>query len=681
MRAARKNLLGVLALALLVTSAYAPIRSAGFVWDDDSYLTANPTLTQPDGLRRIWLEPRATPQYYPLVFTSFWIEHRLWQFQPAGYHLVNVAIHLGNALLLWLLLARIGFPLAWSAAAVFALHPLQVESVAWITERKNILSGFFYLLAAISYLPVLDQGTAGGPTGDPSRKSLARAWLLALFCFVCALLSKSVTATLPAALLLLAWWRRGRVNRRDVGLLAPFFAVGAASGLFTAWLEKFHVGAHGPFWSLSFDERVVIAGKNIWFYLAKTLWPHPLLFTYPRWQPHGYPIWHLAAPAAALALALLLWRYRSRLGRGPLAAYLFFLVTLAPALGFLDFYPMRFSFVADHFFYLGIIGPILCISGGLALALRLPRSPGVAAVSRFGRGAAAALGALLLLLVALDRERSAVFLDEERLWRDTLLKNPGATSARVNLGTLLARRGEQREALALFQAALAAEPGSADILSNIGSALVSLRRPGEAEASYRAALRSDPDFIAARVGLGSLLQARGEPREATGHFSVAARLSPDSPDIRFQLAAALAAGGDSPGAVREYEEGLRRNPRDAAAHVELGTLLAVQGVHDPAADHFRQALALDPSNRDARYNLGKIMDARGEVAQAITLYREVLRLDPMDAEALNNLGVDLALTGQRQEAAARFREALQVRPGYREATVNLEALRSPAGQD
>lgn len=547
----RKAVGGFCAIALLVLASYLPALRGGYVWDDDSYLTANPTLTQPGGLRRIWLEPRATPQYYPLVFTSFWVEHRLWQFHPAGYHGVNAALHSVNANLLWLLLSRVGFPLPWAAAAIFALHPLQVESVAWISERKNLLSGFFYLLSAVVYLPLLAAGAPAGPGVRLRGRSPLPAWLAAFSLFLLALLAKSVTATLPAALLLLAWWQRGRVTRRDVGLLAPFFAVGAASGLLTAWLERNHVGAGGPEWSFSFSERLVIAGKNFWFYLAKTFWPHPLSFTYPRWQPHGYPWWHLAAPGAAIALLLLLWRYRSRIGRGPLAAALYLSVTLAPALGFVDFYPMRYSFVADHFFYLALIGPVLCALGIAATGMRLLQTRGTAPGRWPGsRAAAVALGGLLLLLAALTWQRSGVFRDEENLWRDTLAKNPAATSARVNLGVLLAKRGDYPEAFELFQRALAEEPESADILANLGNVLAGLGRPGDAESSYRAALRSDPGFVSAHLELGKLLAEEGFLPEAEAHLRRALELDPANAAAREHLGLVLEA----------YDAGDRRAP-------------------------------------------------------------------------------------------------------------------------
>jgi Flp pilus assembly protein TadD len=662
-------------LALLVLVSYLPAIAGGFVWDDDDYVTANANLTEPGGLARIWLEPKASPQFYPMVFTGFWVERRLWGLHPAGYHAVNVALHLCNALLLWRLLALAGAPLAWSAAAVFALHPLQVESVAWVAERKNVLSGCFYLLAGISYLPVLGIGPETASAGRPRRR-VGTAWAGAFALFACALLSKSVTATLPVVLLLLAWWRRGRVTARDAALTLPFFALGAVSGLFTAWLEKAHVGAASWRWALTLDERVVIAGKNFWFYLAKFLWPSSLSFTYPRWQPHGYPWWHLAAPLAAVGLALLLWRLRARLGRGPLAALLFSAATLAPALGFVDFYPMRFSFVADHFAYLAIIGPALGLAGAAAAGARLAREMPAGRAAE--RGARAAAGALVLVLAVLTWQRCGAFRDEETLWRDTLAKNPAATSARVNLALLLTNRGANDEALGLLAAALAAEPGAPDILYNLGNVHRALGHPVEAESGYRAAVLAAPNFSRARVALAALLLDRRRPSEAAVELREAARRSPDFPGVHPLLGAALVMAGDDAGAIQAFEEGLRRTPRDGEAHRELGLLYSRRGEPVKARQHLLRAVELSPADPAARFDLGQLLERLGDPDAAAERYREALRIQPDFAEAHNELGVNLALRGDAEEAAAHFREALRLRPGYREAAANLEALGSRA---
>ncbi|MBU0640698.1 MAG: hypothetical protein KKB50_17685 [Planctomycetes bacterium] len=259
----RNLLLGVVLVAATL-AAYVPAMRGGFIWDDDYYVSDNQTLRTTDGLRRIWLEPGAVPQYYPLVHTTYWVEYRLWQDWAPGYHAVNVVLHALSALLVATALRRLQVPGAWFAALLFALHPVHVESVAWITERKNVLSGLFYLLAVLAYCRFANLDS------NPARPG--RCWgcyTLALALFLCALLSKTVTASLPAALLLLIWWKRGRIGGRDIAPLVPFFALGIALGLVTVWMEKHHVGAQGELWHLALAERLLVAGRAAWFYAGK----------------------------------------------------------------------------------------------------------------------------------------------------------------------------------------------------------------------------------------------------------------------------------------------------------------------------------------------------------------------------------------------------------------------------
>jgi hypothetical protein len=359
------------ALLTLVIAAYIPAIMGGFVWDDDDYVTRNPTLSGSGGLQRIWFEIGAVPQYYPLVHTSFWLEFHLWGLWPLGYHLVNVLFHGCSAILLWRVLLRLGVRGAWLAAAVFALHPVQVESVAWITERKNILSGVFYLSALLAYVRFLGLGRGGfGPRGR-------WGWYwLALVLFLCALLSKTVTCSLPAAILLLLWWKRSRLRLNDVLSLVPFFVLGAALGLTTAWMEQHYVGAQGAEWALSWLDRCLIAGRALWFYVGKLVWPARLAFIYPRWQIDS-ALWQYCYPLAAVGLVVCLWVLRRRIGKAPLVAALYFGGTLGPALGFINVYPMRFSFVADHFQYMASVGLLTLMVGLLTTGLdRLARAGG-----------------------------------------------------------------------------------------------------------------------------------------------------------------------------------------------------------------------------------------------------------------------------------------------------------------
>jgi len=336
----------LLALVLVIVTfvVYQPIWRAGFIWDDNPHVTENVNLRSVHGLYRIWSEPKASQQYYPLQLTAYWIEYHLWGLRPFGYHLVNVLVHALNALLLWKVLRRLDVAGAWVAAAIFAVHPVQVESVAWISELKNLLSAMFYLLALLAYLRFRPLPGAG-QSGSEYRGFYA----LAIILFLCALLSKTVACSLPAVLLVLIWWKNGRITARDIWPLAPMFVLGAGLGLMTAWLERHHVGAEGTEWSLSLLQRCLLAGRVLWFYMGKLVWPHPLIFIYSRWEIDARVWWQYLFPAAALALLAGLWFLRTRIGRGPFATALCFAAILGPALGFFDIYPFRYSYVADHF--------------------------------------------------------------------------------------------------------------------------------------------------------------------------------------------------------------------------------------------------------------------------------------------------------------------------------------------
>ena len=328
-RLAIRDLLLAAALVSAVLLAYHPAWHGGLIWDDDGHVT-RPELRSWQGLYRIWYEPGATQQYYPALHTAFWIEHRLWGDATLGYHLVNVLLHAAAAALVALVLRRLAVPGAYLAAAVFALHPVHVESVAWITEQKNTLSAVFYLAAMLVYLRF-----------DRTRKLLPYCCALGLF--VLGLESKTVTATLPAALLVIFWWQRGRLSwRRDVLPLVPFFVLGAAAGLVTAVFERKLIGAEGAAFDWSILDRCLIAGRAICFYLGKLFWPADLIFIYPRWHIDPSDWRQYLYPAAAVGLLAAAWAvWAVRRWRGPLAAMLYFVGTLLPVLGFCNVYPVH----------------------------------------------------------------------------------------------------------------------------------------------------------------------------------------------------------------------------------------------------------------------------------------------------------------------------------------------------
>ena len=586
-----QRLVGLAAIVLITALAYLPIFRGGFIWDDETWITDNRLLRTFAGLRAIWLEPGRSPQYYPLTQTTLWLEYHLWGPHPLGYHLVNVALHALSAGLVWLTLARLAVPGAWVAAAVFALHPVHVESVAWAAELKNVQAGVFSLLALL-----LSLRFALG------RRSAA-LYAVAFVTFVLAVLSKTVACTVPAATLVCVWWKRGSLTRRDFVPLVPFFLVGLAAGLGTAMVEKYQVGAQGAAWTLSTADRCVLAGRALWFYAAKLVAPVRLSFIYPRWEIDARAWWQWRFPLAALGALAVLWGFRARIGRGPLAAVLYFAITLAPALGFVDVYPFRYSFVADHFQYLASLGPIT-----LLVAL------GTAGVRKGApRGAAARLvcAGLLLALGAATSSRAHVFADLETLWRDTVSKNPAGWSAYNNLGSLLLERGRPAEAVPVIERALALRPDLPEIHHTMADAWIRLGRRDEARAEYARALAVAPTYAPAHNGLGLLLLHEGKATEAIAEFEQAIRLRPDLPAPLYNLGNALVALDRWGEAEPYYERALQIAPDFAQAHNNLANLYAYRGNLAGAIEHYGKALALQPDLKEARDNLNAVRAQQG----------------------------------------------------------------------
>lgn len=529
------------ALVLLALAAYLPALAGDFLWDDDQYVVHNTTLRDGEGLVRIWTEPRTLPQFYPLVFTSFWVEYQLCGLAPAGYHLVNVLLHGVNGILLWRLVRRLELPQPWLIAAVFVLHPVHVESVAWISERKNVLSGCFYLASALAYGRFAQSGSRGW-------------YALAFVLFVGALLGKTVTATLPAAVLLLLWRQRGRLSVRDVAALVPFFLVGIGFGLLTAWLEKTRVGAEGPDWSFTLVERCLIAGRALWFYAAKLAWPAELSFIYPRWQIDATQLSPWLYLLTAAAVPIIAWCGRRRWGRGPLVACLYFGGTLFPALGFFDVYPMRFSFVADHFVYLASIG--LLTLGVASVAAGVRRLP----TRRLGIAMAPAA---LLVLGMLTFSQAFVYHDLETLWSDTLAKNPDAWIAHHQLGMLLYDRDDLGAARKHFREAVRLKPTEASAEFNLGRTELALGNVAEAIDHLRVAVQRKPDFGPAHDRLAQALLAAGKPAEAVVEFEAAVQAEPNDAGIAYNFALALTQLGRREEAQVQARRALQLRPHDA----------------------------------------------------------------------------------------------------------------------
>jgi tetratricopeptide (TPR) repeat protein len=629
-----------LALILIVTwLAYLPALNGSMQWDDEAHVT-RPELRSTTGLYRIWFEVGATQQYYPLLHSVFWFEHTLWGDAVLGYHLINLVWHTIAVVLVYAILKRLRIPGALLAASIFASHPVMVESVAWISEQKNTLSAVFYLGSLLLYLRF-----------DESRNW--REYSFALGLFVLALMTKTVTASLPAALLVIFWWQRGRLSwKGDVLPLVPFFMFGLAGGLVTAMLERNLGGAQGTEFDLSFLARGLLAGRVIWFYLCQLLWPTNLMFFYPRWTVDPSQWWQWLFPILALALTAALWIIRGR-NRGPLACWLFFCGTLFPALGFVNVYPFRYSYVADHFQYLASLGAIVCIATAtVTIFSRLPQLQRRLGVPfRF---------LLLATLAVLSWRQAGTYANSIVLNRATIDRNPDSWIAHTNLAIALSDQGEQQEALEHLQTARRLVPNSVEVHTTLASVLIKAGRPAEAIDVAKAGLNVNPDFPNAYQNLGVAFIRLGKYAEAIDSLQRALQIRPAFAAARANLGIALADTGQTQQAIEEYSRSLQDNPGQPDTLNNLGLLLATNNRAEEATQIFQMAIELQPTRAEFRNNLGSALAQAGSREQAIEQYRLALQLDPRYIQAGFNLATTLAETGRREDAINVAQHALEI---------------------
>lgn len=629
----------VLLVFVLAFAVYARVLGADFIWDDDGHVT-RASLRSLGGLARIWFDPGATQQYYPVLHSAFWLEHHLWGDAASGYHLLNIVLHATGACLFATVLRRLAIPGAWLGALVFLLHPVCVESVAWVAEQKNTLSTVFYLMAMLAYLDF-----------DASRRPAAYARGTAFFFL--ALFTKTVTATLPAALLVIAWWRRGRIDlRRDVLPVLPWFALGITGGLFTAHFERTMIGAQGAAFTLSLVDRCLIAGRVVWFYAAKLVWPADLVFIYPRWTINASVAWQYVFPIGAVAVLAGLALY-ARKSRAPLAVALLFGGTLFPALGFVNVYPFIFSFVADHFQYLASLA---LLAPAAALLFRcLQRLP--------AWGATLATVALLATLGTLTMAQTGLYRNNETLFRATLARNPGCWMAHNNLGNVLAAQGKPEDAVAQFQAALKYRPDYAEAESNLGDQLNQLNRPAEAIPHLQHALRLQPNYAGAHNNLGVADMALNRPQDGIAEFERAAELQPDDAQTQYNLAFALATHGRAADALPHFEAAARLDPGNPSAQVNLGMALALANRFTEAFPHFDRAIALRPDVPQTHLQYGRVLAQAGKLDAAAEQFRAATQLAPNSPDAHAMLARALQQLGRTDEAAAEIRRAQELGAG------------------
>ncbi|HXI83071.1 MAG TPA: tetratricopeptide repeat protein [Verrucomicrobiae bacterium] len=611
-RPSKQMLLAIAALLALTVFTHWPALHNGFIWDDDDHLTANPAMTLPGGLHKVWTSVTFS-RYYPLTLTTFWAERRLWGLNPLPYHAVNIIIHAGNVALIFLLLRRLNIRGAWVAAALWGIHPVNVESVAWITELKNTQSGFFFFASLLCFLQF-----------DHNK---SRTWYaFALAAFAAALLSKPSAVVLPFVLLLLAWWQQGELHKADFFRAAPFFALSAGMSLLTIVEQRGQIERSTQDWSLSLAGRLIVAGKALWFYAAKLLWPVDLSFVYSRWEINASSLVSFVPLLGVVGIAGLLWRYQRQLwAQAATFGIGYFAIALLPVLGFLDIYFFRYSFVSDHFQYLASLGILTLVAAAGATLL----------ASRIVQWTLAVV--LIAGLGTISRHHAQVFHDDQTLWQDTVAKNPDAFVAWCNLGVIDNGKKLYVESERYFRQALRLKPGFLEAQSNLGLALTEQQRYEEAEQALQEALRIKPDYSKALYCLGHLFYKIKKPAESEQYFHRA----------------------------------ILAEPTMAEAYYDLGTLLLEQGRTDEATKCYRLALSLQPDYALVNSNLARILVEKGELDEAIRLYERAVRADPKLPELRYNLAVTYRTAGRLDDSINQFRAAIELYPGLGQAYFEL----------
>ena len=556
---------------------------------------------------------------------------------------------------------RLAVPWAWVAAAVFAVHPVHVESVAWMIERKDVLSGLFYLAAAIAWVRFVE-------TPRPGR------YVLALLLFVAGLLSKSVVVTLPAALLIWHWWKQGRVTVTDLQRLAPFFVVGLCITLADLWL--YYTSRSPLALDYSLIERGLIAARALWFYAGKLFWPTDLAIIYPLWDIRvGDPLaWTYVA--AAVALAVFLWIGCHRLGRGPLAGVLFFAVTLSPVLGFVDYGYMRVALVADRFQYLA--------AGGVMAMVAAAAARGVGSLPGSWRTGAQGLVAVILVLFgAMTWRQAGAYQNEITFYSHVVSVNPRQTFSHRRRTVGLAQAGRLEESLVAGRFAVEQLPDSADAHTALGFALLKLSRFGEAEKSVRRALEINSRDKFALMTMGELARLQGRPEAALEWYRAALETDRASVGAHTALGGVLVHLRRFDEAVVSLKHAVSLAPYSSAAgarHSLLGMALQELGRTDEAAEHYERALRIDPRNVGRLERLAILRFGQERYEEALDLYRTIVEIDPSKAWAHSNVGVALHYLGRYDAALQSFEHALSLDPTLGFARAGVKQARAALRQ-
>ncbi len=715
--AIRKHLLWVcLLLALSTLAVYWPVTRHGFVnYDDTDYVTANPHVQAgltAKGLAWLW-HSEVARNWHPVTMVSHMLDCQLYGMRAGWHHLTSLLFHTANAVLLFLLLFKMTSALWRSGivAALFALHPLHVESVAWIAERKDVLSTFFFLLTLGAYVAYVRTSQDQSHETERSAKAHIRhaktpppithywyaCYWLAVLLFALGLMSKPMLVTVPFVLLLLDYWPLRRLERQSQGFKPstwlplvweklPFLALSAVSCVITYRVQH-SGGAVLDVANLPMGARIANALMSYVRYLGKMVWPEGLAALYLRKAP--WPAWEVGLAALALlavtVVVLRLARRRPYLAMG----WFWYLGTLIPVIGLVQ---VGMQTMADRYTYIPLIGIFIALAwGGCELANRWR-------VPLAGQGTATVL--VLAACALLARKQLGWWATSETLFGRMIQVGEGNYLAHYNMGNLYSRQDKLADAAAHYEAALRSEPNYAEAHSNLGAVLlrqgrfdealahyataVRLKpeylyyfnfanaqmdagRPSEAVPNYQHALRLNPNSSQAHHNLGMALRAQGQAEQAMAEFRAALRLQPDYESAEHHLANCLADAGLLKEAEAHYLAAVRLDPNHAENHNGLGICYAMQANYAEAERHFRTAVRLKPGHSGAQSNLGNALGAQNKREEAILHYREALKIDPGDPQTHFNLGLCLLQLGQRADARTHFAEALRLRPDYPEA--------------
>ncbi len=643
--------------------AYIPCLGGRFVLDDDLLITENPLIHATDGPYRFWCTIES-PDFWPTTGTTFWIEWRLWEENPAGYHVTNLILHVVESLLIWVILRKLSIPGAFLAALLFAVHPVNVESVAWISQRKNITAMLFFQLSILWYLkadmPTASVGMAPARShGEPWERDTFSSFILhpssfhlyywlSLAAFVLAMLGKGSVAVLPVLLLGIVWWLRP-LERRDFARISPFFVVAGVLVGVNVWFQTH--GAESVTRSADFTQRLLGAGGVVWFYLYKAILPVDLAFVYKQWHIEaGNPLWWLPL-LAALSVTAVLWRYRQTWARPLLFAWAFFCVALVPVMGFTDVGFMKYSLVADHYQHIAIIAVIALASAFWSLWRQ-----GMQNKFRWAATLAAVAAAGSLALLA--GQQSAIYSDALTLYGTTLQKNPDCWMAYNNLGNALTDLGRTGEAIEKFQEALRLKPDYSDAHNDLAAALVQSGRLQEALEHYEQALLLRPDYPQAHNNLGSLLSETGHLPEAIEHYEKAIRLKPYYPDAYNNLGNALTYLGRTGEAIEQFQEALRLKPNYADAHNNLGVVLVQTGKLQEALDHIKQAVKIKPDYLNAYKNLALVYATMHQSSEAVAAAQKALEIARSKEQTAQAMQIENWLNSYRAGAGCSKRTTL-----------------------